>query len=123
MVDAACELLCSVAGGTSGKAEEEWRAEIDSKLVALQGQLDQVLKGQEEIQRAISRQGEAIKTALEALPSKLRVNDDLANVQTAWSAFTEFFRDLSPKDPADAEMRIRTRMLAKTSFQTVYLTR
>ena len=108
VVDAAGELLCSVAGGITGKDEEKWRAEVDAKLEALQGQLEQVLKGQEEIQAAISRQGATIRNALDGLPTKLRVHDDLANIQNAWSAYTEFFRDMEPRKPAEAEMAIRT---------------
>lgn len=97
--DAAGELLCMVAGETSGKAEEAWREEVGQKLEALQGQLDDVLAGQVEIENAISRQSDALRQAIESLPTQVAVHADLVRIQAAWSAFHEYFQAVEPKDP------------------------
>lgn len=81
-------LVCGALGKFSGDKDAEWRTNVTSQLGAIRGDLDQLKKGQVEMQKQLERlvdQNKVLLATVDTIVDQTVANLDIRAIQTLWS--------------------------------------
>lgn len=89
--DPANKYICSILGSASGRAEEEWKADLQKKLDEITNKLTKIEKGQEEIHRELKTQHEVMNASFGQASSKVVAVANIVRIEGLWEKYVEQF--------------------------------
>src|SRR5258708_5521437 len=90
-LDAATGYICKILGSVSGRAEEEWKANITKQLDQISSKLVTIENGQREIQRELTTQHHVMESKFNQVSSNVVAGTHLVRIEGLWEKYQAQF--------------------------------
>src|SRR5258708_1374183 len=91
-LDAATGYICKILGSVSGRAEEEWKANITKQLDQISSKLVTIENGQREIQRELTTQHKVMESKFNQVSSNVVAGTHLVRIEGLWDKYEAQFK-------------------------------
>jgi hypothetical protein len=88
--------ICDILGSVTGKAEEQWKANVEKRLQEISNQLDVLTRGQDAIARELTQMHKAMELEFEQAAQKVVATHAIVTIEGLWKKYEAEFRPGSP---------------------------
>jgi hypothetical protein len=88
--------ICDVLGSVTGKAEEQWKAQVDKRLEEISKQLDVLTRGQEAIGRELTQMHKTMELEFDQAAQKVVATHSIVTIEGLWKKYDAEFQPGSP---------------------------
>jgi hypothetical protein len=83
--------ICKILGSVSGRAEDEWKADIKKQLDAISSRLFTIENGQREIQKELTKQHQVMEAQFKQVSSNVVAGTHLIRIEGLWDKYEAQF--------------------------------
>jgi hypothetical protein len=90
-LDAATGYICKILGSVSGRAEDEWKADVTKQLNEISSKLVTIENGQREIQRELTTQNKLMEARFNQVATNVIAGTHLVRIEGLWEKYQAQF--------------------------------
>jgi len=116
--DPANKYICGILGSVSGRAEEEWKADLTKKLDEISSKLRTIQKGQTEIKDELKAQHEEMTARFDQASTNIVAVKNIVRIEGLWEKYVDQF-DKVDNDVTRDSMLAFAKDIVKNDIHTI----